>query len=471
MLERQTISKQNAPSPVECSTLTLLADWRILRKEPNSRPGKAFRVTMPIAADRDLVEYCRQVASRAKAAAAELALARGEQKNAWLRQSAERLRGETAALLAANASDIAAAPGFGLSDTQIDRLRLTTKRIEEIAMGLEAVAALPDPVGEVIESSVRPNGLEILKTRVPLGVVFFIYESRPNVTADAAAICLKSGNAVILRGGKEAAHSSAAIVEILREMAADHGLPEDALQLVDTPDRAAVGHFLSLPDYIDVAIPRGGESLIRRVVAEARMPVIKHFTGNCHVYVDASADLDMAERITINAKCQRMGVCNACESLLVHAAVADAFLPRIGSALAERGIEMRADARARPRLLVPGVKAATEEDYAAEYLGPTISIRVVESRSDAIEHINRYGSKHTDAIVTQDLAAAREFAARVDSSAVMINASTRFNDGYEFGLGAEIGISTDKFHARGPCGLKELTTYKYVVFGEGQIRE
>jgi glutamate-5-semialdehyde dehydrogenase len=426
---------------------------------------------MSVATERDLIEYCREAARRAKAAAAELSIARGEQKNAWLRQSAARLRSETAALLEANAADIAAAPTFGLSNAEIDRLRLNAKRIDEIAVGLEEVAALPDPVGEVIESSIRPNGLEILKTRVPLGVVFFIYESRPNVTADAAAICLKSGNAVILRGGKEAAHSSAAIVEILRETAAECGLPADALQLVDTPDRAAVGHFLALPQYIDVAIPRGGESLIRRVAAEAKMPVIKHFTGNCHVYVDASADLDTAERITINAKCQRMGVCNACESLLVHAKAADAFLPRIGSALAERGIEMRADERSRPRLLVPGVKLANEEDYATEFLGPIISIKVVNSLAEAIEHINRYGSKHTDAIVTQDLAAAREFAARVDSSAVMINASTRFNDGYQFGLGAEIGISTDKFHARGPCGLKELTTYKYVVYGEGQIRE
>jgi glutamate-5-semialdehyde dehydrogenase len=426
---------------------------------------------MSVAAERDLTEYCREAAARAKVSAAELAQVTGAQKNAWLRQSAKRLREESAAVLAANSQDVAAAPGFGLSEAAIDRLRLNAKRIDEIAVGLEEVAVLPDPVGEVIESSVRPNGLQILKTRVPLGVVFFIYESRPNVTADAAAICLKSGNAVILRGGKEAAHSSAAIVEILRETTTDNGLPPDALHLVETADRAAVGEFLRLPQYIDVAIPRGGESLIRRVAAEAQMPVIKHFTGNCHVYVDAAADLAMAEQITINSKCQRMGVCNACESLLVHAAVADAFLPRIGSALSERGIELRADERARPRLLVPGVKPASEEDYAAEFLGPIISIKVVDSLDEAVAHINRYGSQHTDAIVTGDLAAARAFTARVDSSAVMVNASTRFNDGYQFGLGAEIGISTDKFHARGPCGLKELTTYKYVVYGEGQIRE
>jgi len=426
---------------------------------------------MTTAVQPDLAEYCREAARHAKAAAAELALVRGEQKNAWLKQSAARLREQTALLLQANAEDIAAAPRFGLSEAAIDRLRLTTKRIDEIAVGLEEVAALPDPIGEVIESSIRPSGLEVLKVRVPLGVVFFIYESRPNVTADAAAICIKSGNAVILRGGKEAAHSSAAIVEILRETAAEHGLPTDALHLVETPDRAAVGHFLGLPQYIDVAIPRGGESLIRRVVAEAKMPVIKHFTGNCHVYVDRAADLAMAEQITINAKCQRLGVCNACESLLVHADVAGAFLPRIGSALSERGIEIRADDEARRLLLVPGVKKASEEDYSAEFLGPIISVKVVDSLDEAIAHINRYGSHHTDAIVTGDLAAARQFAVRVDSAAVMINASTRLNDGYQFGLGAEIGISTDKFHARGPCGLKELTTYKYVAWGDGHIRE
>ncbi len=430
-----------------------------------------FGPPMSIEVQHDLAEYCREAARRAKVASGELALLTGEVKNGWLRESAARLRAEIEHLLEVNQLDLAAAPGFGLTAAQIDRLKLSPQRIEEIAVGLEEVAALPDPVGETIESSIRPNGLEVLKKRVPLGVVFFIYESRPNVTADAAAICVKSGNAVILRGGKEAAHSSAAIVEIMQEVAADVGVPVDAIHLVNTPDRAAVGHFLTMPELIDLAIPRGGESLIRRVAAEARMPVIKHFTGNCHVYVDAAADLEVAERVTINSKCQRLGVCNACESLLVHRAVADAFLPRIGSALAERGIEMRADERSLPRLLVPGVKAVTEEDYATEFLGPIISIKVVETLGEAIDHINQYGSKHTDAIITNDLAAAREFTARVDSSAVMVNASTRFNDGFQLGLGAEIGISTDKFHARGPCGLKELTTYKYVVIGDGQIRE
>src|SRR5262249_52478124 len=334
---------------------------------------------------------------------------------------------------------------------------------------LEDVAALPNPVGEVMESNVRPNGLKVMKVRVPLGVVFFIYESRPNVTADAAAICVMSGNAVILRGGKEAAHSSQAIVDLLRQVLADVGLPADAVQLVSTPDREAVGHFQGMHELIDLAIPRGGESLIRRVAAEATMPVIKHFTGNCHVYIDRAADLDMARRITINAKCQRMGVCNAAESLLVHADVAAEFLPKIGTALNERGVEIRGDAKTRE--YVPVAKAVSEQDYSAEYLGPIISCRVVGSLDEAIDHINRYGSHHTDAIITGDMAAAQEFTDRVDSAAVMVNTSTRFNDGGEFGLGAEIGISTDKFHARGPCGLKELTSYKYVVFGEGQIRE
>jgi glutamate-5-semialdehyde dehydrogenase len=316
---------------------------------------------------------------------------------------------------------------------------------------------------------VRPNGLEVLKVRVPLGVLFFIYESRPNVTSDAAAIAIKSGNAIILRGGKEAAHSNRAIGDLLTAASREVDVPEDAVQLVSTTDRAAVGEFLGLNEYISVAIPRGGEGLIRRVVAEAKMPVMKHFAGNCHVYVDQAADLEMAERITINSKCQRMGVCNAAESLVVHSAVAARFLPRICQALVERGVELRGDERTCK--LVPQASPAADEDFYAEYLGPTISIKVVDSLDQAIEHINHYSSQHTEAIVTSDLEAARRFAALVDSSAVIVNASTRFNDGGEFGLGAEIGISTDKFHARGPCGVKELTSYKYVVYGDGHIRQ
>ncbi|QDU31000.1 Gamma-glutamyl phosphate reductase [Anatilimnocola aggregata] len=416
----------------------------------------------------DLAAYCLETAQRVKHAAADLAVCTGAQKNGWLRASAVALRKATKEIIAANELDLAAAPGFGLTEAAIDRLRLNPKRVEEIAVGLEEVAALPDPIGEVIESTIRPNGLQILKTRVPLGVVFFIYESRPNVTADAAAICLKSGNGVILRGGKEAAHSSRAIVDVLKSCANDFGLPADALHLVETADRTAVGHFLGLPQYIDVAIPRGGESLIRRVTAEAKMPVIKHFDGNCHVYIDQFADVEIAERVVVNSKCHRLGVCNAAESLLVHSAVAAKMLPRIANALMAQGIEIRGD-EATQRLTK--AKPATEEDYGKEYLGPIISCKVVDSLDEAIEHINRYGSKHTDAIITGNLAAARSFTARVDSSAVMVNASTRFNDGFQFGLGAEIGISTDKFHARGPCGLKELTTYKYVCYGDGQVRE
>jgi glutamate-5-semialdehyde dehydrogenase len=423
---------------------------------------------MAIAVENDLEHYCRKVAQRAKEASAELVSVSGEQKNRWLRESAALLRKHAPSLVAANQLDLDAAPSFGLTDAQIDRLKLTPKSIASIAEALEEIAMLPEPIGEVIESSIRPNGLDVQKVRVPLGVVFFIYESRPNVTADAAALCVKSGNAVILRGGKEAAHSSRAIVELLHEAAANHGIPTDAVQLVATTDRAAVGHFLQLNQFIDVAIPRGGEGLIRRVAAEAKMPVIKHFNGNCHVYVDRAADLRMATEIAVNAKCHRLGVCNAAESLLVHADVASEFLPAIGAALQSQGIELRGDERTCE--LVPGAVEATEEDYYTEYLAAIISVKVVGGLEDAIRHINRYGSQHTEAIITGDLAAAREFTRRVDSSAVIVNASTRFNDGGQFGLGAEIGISTDKFHARGPCGLKELTSYKYVVYGNGQVR-
>lgn len=424
---------------------------------------------VPQQGDAQLGGYCRRIAQQAKAASVELAQLTGDKKIAWLRRAAGALRERSNAILQANEEDLDAAPGYGLSEAAIDRLRLTPERIEAIAVALEHVAQLPDPIGQVIDSSVRPNGLMINKIRVPLGVVFFVYESRPNVTADAAAICVKAGNAVILRGGKEAMHSSQAIVEIMRVAARETGVPSDAVQLVDTTDREAVGHFLRLPESIDVAIPRGGEGLIRRVTAEARMPVIKHFTGNCHVYVDAAADMNMATEILVNSKCQRMGVCNAAESLLVHADVANEFLPRAAQTLEKHGVEIRGDERTCE--LVPTATSATEEDYAAEYLGPTISARVVGSLAEAIEHINRYGSRHTDAIVTDNLTAAQQFAAQVDSAAVMVNASTRFNDGGEFGLGAEIGISTDKFHARGPCGIKELTSYKYVVYGRGQTRE
>jgi glutamate-5-semialdehyde dehydrogenase len=375
---------------------------------------------------------------------------------------------QSAEILTANAKDLETAAGSGIAGAMLDRLRLNPKRLEEIAAGMRAVGALPDPIGRVLDSSVRPNGLEVSKVAVPLGVIFFIYESRPNVTLDAAALCVKSGNAIILRGGKEALCTNTALVALLRGCLEETGLPTDAVQIVETSDRAAVGHLLQLDNLIDLVIPRGGESLIRRVVAEARMPVLKHYRGNCHVYVDRAADLEMAARIVINAKCQRPGVCNAAESLLVHREVAGQFLPRVAGALRGQGVEIRGCEATRR--LVPGVLPATEDDFAAEYLDLIISVRVVDDLGAAIEHINRFGSRHTEAIVTGDLAAARRFTAEVDAAAVMVNASTRFHDGFEFGLGAEIGISTDKFHARGPCGLVELTSHKYVVYGEGQVR-
>ena len=423
---------------------------------------------MNIANQQDIETYCRDVAQRAKLASRALGIVGGAEKNRWLQESAVRLRDSIDMIAAANEKDLDAAPGFGLTEAQTDRLRLTPQRVEEIATGLEAVAVLPDPVGEVIESSVRPNRLQVQRVRVPLGVVFFIYESRPNVTADAAAICVKSGNAVVLRGGKEAAHSSRAIVELLQATAAKCGIPEAAVQLVATADRDAVGHFLSLHQYIDLAIPRGGEGLIRRVAQEATMPVIKHFSGNCHVYVDGDVDLKLAERITVNSKCQRYGVCNAAESLLVHKAVAAEFLPEIGKALSDQNVEIRGDDITCE--MIATAKAACEQDYYDEFLAPIIAVKVVESLDEAIDHINRYGSGHTDAICTKNYTAARRFTSRVDSAAVIVNASTRFNDGGEFGLGAEIGISTDKFHARGPCGLKELTSYKWIALGDGQVK-
>lgn len=423
---------------------------------------------MSVAVDHELKSYCVSVAEQASKASRQLAVLPTEVKNRWLLESADALESATDLILSKNALDIEAAPSFGLTDAAIDRLRLDETRIGAIAGAMREIAALRDPVGETLEGSVRPNGLEIHKVRVPLGTVFFIYESRPNVTVDAAAICVKSGNAVILRGGKEAQHSSAVFVQILGEVAQRVGVPQHAIQIVNTTDRDAVGHFLSLPQYIDVAIPRGGKGLIERVANEAKMPVIKHYDGNCHVYVDASASKEMAVEIVVNSKCQRMGVCNACESLLVHSSAASQVLPAIGAALLENDIELRGDPQTLQ--LVPGAVEASEQDWAEEYLGPTISVKVVENMDDAIEHINRYGSHHTDAIVTRDIDASRAFVKGVDSSAVIVNASTRFNDGGMFGLGAEIGISTDKFHARGPCGLNELTTYKYVVHGDGQIR-
>ena len=424
---------------------------------------------MPKTIPQELQQTCQEMADRAKVASAVLACVRGDVKNRWLLESAARLRQSSGCLQTENEKDLAAASEYGLTDAQMDRLRLTTDRINDIAAGLEAIANFPEPIGEVIESTIRPNGLEISRVRVPLGVVFFIYESRPNVTADAAAICVKSGNAVILRGGKEAMHSSRAIVAILRDVAEETGVPSDAVQLVQTTDRDAVGMFLKMDQQIDVAIPRGGEGLIRRVSNEATMPVIKHFAGNCHVYIDQTADIPMALQIVENSKCQRMGVCNAAESLVVHAGIASEFLPLLAKTLAKQAVEIRGDEKTCS--LIPSAVSATEDDYCTEYLGPIISVAIVGTLEEAIHHINKHSSGHTEAIITQNLNAARTFTTRIDSSAVIVNASTRYNDGGEFGLGAEIGISTDKFHARGPCGITSLTSYKYIVYGEGQIRE
>jgi glutamate-5-semialdehyde dehydrogenase len=417
----------------------------------------------------DLDALCRDMAEKAKGAARTLATIGPGAKDAWLAAAARSLEARADELLEANARDVAAAPGMGLNAAAVDRLTLNPARIRDMAGSLLEIAALPDPIGEVVRSSRRPVGIEVVQVRVPLGVVFMIYESRPNVTVDAAAICVKSGNAAILRGGKEAIHSNRALHRVLADELAPHGLPEHAVQLVPTTDRAAVGKLLALPEFIDLAIPRGGESLIRRVAAEAQMPVMKHYDGICAVYVDEAADPDVATRIIVNAKAQRPGVCNAAETLLVHQAVAETWLPEAAKALKAAGVALRADPKARA--IVPDAAPASPEDWDTEFLDKILAVKVVGSMDEAMDHIARHGSAHTDAIVTRDLAASRRFVANVDSSAVMVNASTRFNDGGQLGLGAEIGISTDKYHARGPCGLQELTSTKWIVHGDGHVRE
>ena len=419
--------------------------------------------------DAALADACSTLARQSREASVHLAAIHGDIKNAWLERVSQSLLARKHELLSANARDLDAAGQFGLSSASIDRLRLTEQRVDSMIESVRAVIALPDPIGRVLEGNVRPNGLEVSKVSVPLGVILFIYESRPNVTVDAAALCLKSGNALILRGGKESCHSNQALTSLLQDCLEEVGLPRAAIQSAPSQDRAAVGCLLRLPQFIDLVIPRGGVSLIRRVVAEAQMPVMKHFQGNCHVYVDRAADIDMALRIVVNAKCQRPGVCNAAESLLVHQEIASQFLPQLGTLLGKQGVEIRGCPRTRA--LVPTAKIATDEDYAAEYLDLIISVKVVDSLDEAVAHIRHFGSQHTDAIVTNEIDAARRFTSAVDSAAVLVNASTRFNDGFELGLGAEIGISTDKMHARGPCGLLELCSYKYVIWGNGQVRD
>ena len=418
----------------------------------------------------DLGQQIEELGQKARAAARVLALSSKDQKNAALMAMADALEASGEEILAANGRDVAAAPGYGLNGAAVDRLKLDAARVRAMAEGVRQVAFLPDPCGEIIREWTRPNGITITKIRVPIGVVGIIYESRPNVTADAAVLCLKSGNACILRGGKEAIHSNTAIARTLSAGAVKAGLPAEVIQLVAFTDREGVRLLAQMDRYLDVIVPRGGHALIEAVVEHARMPVIKHYHGVCHVYVDQAADLAMAEEIAVNAKCQRPGVCNAMETLLVHREVAEKFLPSVARALRDQGVELRGDRRT-VEVLGAGIKAAMEEDWTTEYLDLILSIRVVDSLEAAIDHIEHYGSHHSDSIVTTDEAAARKFLAAVDSAAVFWNVSTRFSDGGEFGFGAEIGISTDKLHARGPMGLEELTTYKYLVTGDGQVRD
>jgi len=417
----------------------------------------------------DLKEKVKTKVQKAKKASFTLANLNTEVKNRALCLMADQLESQANVLKKENEKDIEAATVKGLSGAMVDRLLLNDQRIQGMSKGLREVAALPDPVGEVIRMWKRPNNLQIGKVRVPIGVIGIIYESRPNVTADAASLCLKAGNAVVLRGGSEAIHSNAAIARILSESAKEAGVPVEAIQFIEFPDREAVMHLLKMDRYLDLIIPRGGEGLIRTVSENSTIPVIKHDKGVCHTYVDRYADPRMAESITMNAKCQRPGVCNAMETLLVHEAIAGTFLTRMGKRLLEAGVEIRGCPRTR-KLITESIDVS-EEDWTTEYNDLILSVRVVDSLPQAIEHITQYGSQHSEAIVTQDYARARRFLTEVDASAVYVNASTRFTDGYEFGLGAEIGISTNRLHARGPMGLEDLTSYKFIIFGDGQIRE
>jgi glutamate-5-semialdehyde dehydrogenase len=416
-----------------------------------------------------LKDEAMRLGKQAKAAARRLAALSPEDKNRALELMADKLEAQSEQLLEENNKDLEAAKSAGVSSSLLDRIALNPGRVRAMAKGLRDIGALPDPVHEIVKMWRRPNGLQVGRMRIPLGVIGIIYEARPNVTADAAALCLKSGNAVILRGGSEAHFSNQAIGEILRQACAETRVPQDAVQMVPIRDHALINELLQLEDYIDLIIPRGGEELIRAVVAQSRIPVIKHYKGVCHVYVDKDASLEMAERICMNAKVQRPSVCNAVETLLVHEAIARRFLPAMIAKYQAAGVEIRGCEKTSA--LVPGIKKATEADWTTEYLDLILSVRIVRDLDEAIDHIERYGSEHTETIVTSNYERSREFIDRVNSSAVMVNASTRFNDGGELGLGAEIGISTSKIHAFGPMGLEELTTTKFVVLGDGQIRE
>ncbi len=417
----------------------------------------------------DIPAYMEGVGVAARAASRVVAASPTAQRDAALLAMADTIVARAESLKSANALDLAAGRANGLDDALLDRLELTEARIEGMAEGLRQIATLPDPVGQISDMAYRPSGIQVGRMRVPLGVIGIIYESRPNVTADAAGLCLKSGNACILRGGSEAIHSNRAIADCIRAGLAEAGLPEAAVQVIETTDRAAVGELLKMEDYVDVIVPRGGKGLIERVSRESRVPVIKHLDGICHVYLDAAADEQKALDIALNAKTHRYGVCNAMETLLVDADVAAALLPKLKALYDEKGVELRGCDRTRA--ILADIAAASDEDWNTEYLAPILSIRVIDGLEAAIDHINTHGSHHTDAIVTEDYSRARAFLRDVDSSSVMVNASTRFADGFEYGLGAEIGISTDKLHARGPVGLEGLTTLKYIVLGDGHVRQ
>lgn len=416
----------------------------------------------------NIQEYMAKVGKEARSASRVMARANTALKNDALLAIANQLEQSHHRLLDANATDMANGRANNLDAALLDRLELTEARIAAMVDGLRQVVALPDPCGEITDMAYRPSGIQLGKMRVPLGVIGIIYESRPNVTIDAASLCLKSGNAAILRGGSEAILSNRAIAECIAAGLTEVGLPEAAVQVVDTTDRAAVGELIAMPEFVDVIVPRGGRGLIERISKDARVPVIKHLDGVCHVYVDATADLEKAYSIAVNSKTHRYGVCNAMETLLVHTDVAEQFLPQLAAAYTDKGVELRGCEQTLK--FVPNAVAATEEDWSTEYLAPILAIRIVSGPEQAIEHINTYGSHHTDAIVTENYTLARSFLTEVDSSSVMVNASTRFADGFEYGLGAEIGISTDKIHARGPVGLEGLTSQKWVVFGNGHIR-
>ena len=416
----------------------------------------------------DVAAYMAELGQQARAASREVARSATAVRNQALLATAEALDAARQALAEANRKDLENGRANGLDEAMLDRLELTPARIDTMIEGLRQVATLPDPVGEITDMTYRPSGIQVGKMRVPLGVIGIIYESRPNVTVEAASLCLKSGNATILRGGSEAIHSNQAIAECLATGLAAAGLPETAVQVVKTTDRAAVGELITMPQYVDVIVPRGGKGLIERISRDARVPVIKHLDGVCHVYIDSHADPEKALKVAVNAKTHRYGTCNTMETLLVDQEVADDMLPLLAAEFAAKGVELRGCERTCA--ILEGISAATEDDWHEEYLAPILAVRVVDGLDGAIEHINRYSSQHTDSIVTENYTRARRFLTEVDSSSVMVNASTRFADGFEYGLGAEIGISTDKIHARGPVGLEGLTSQKYVVFGDGHIR-